>query len=282
MAMSLSLSRLLFAAAMAVSAVLPAHADAPGRVAIAGGTATEIAWRLGAADRIVAVDQTSSFPAEAAAKPQLGYFRRLSAEGIIAVAPDLLLASAHAGPPAVLDQVRAAGIEVAVMPELTRLADIPGAARFVGDALGLPGPGAALADDLEAEIEALGETPAGPDAPRLLFVLTLSNGAPLVAGQGTAPDEVIRTAGAQNVATFDGFKPMSREAVIAAAPDLILLTAEHVETLGGAEALLTRPDFAETPAGRAGRSLALPALAVLGLGPRTPAAIRTLRDALAE
>jgi iron complex transport system substrate-binding protein len=255
--------------------------DPPERVPIADVVATEIAYMLGAGDRIVAVDATSSYPAEAKEKPQLGYFRNLSAEGILALTPDLLLASPHAGPDVVLDQVRAAGVRIEQTPDMKTLADLPAKVLFVGEALGLEQQAADIGEKLESEIAALaGKRPDLADPPRVLFVISIQDGAPLAAGEGTAPDEVIEAAGGVNVATFDGFKPMNAEAVIAAAPDLLLMTSEHAETLGGAKAVLDRPEFALTPAGEAERSVALPALIILGLGPRTPESIRQLRDAL--
>jgi hypothetical protein len=62
---------------------------------------------------------------------------------------------------------------------------------------------------------------------------------------------------------------MNAKAVIAAAPDLLLMASEHAEAPGGVEAVLNRHEFALTP-GRFGRSLTLPALTILRLGSRTP------------
>lgn len=272
--------RVLFSLALLAA---PAAADEPpARVVIADGVATEIAYALGAGERIVGVDATSSWPPEAKDKPQLGYFRNLSAEGVLALSPDLLLASPHAGPAVALDQVRAAGVRVETAPDVDSLADLPAKVAFVGRALRLEDEATALADDLSAEIATLGAAPNPANPLRVLFVMSIRDGAPVVAGTGTAPDAVIQAAGGTNVAGFDGFKPMNAEAVIAAAPDLLLMTTEHAETLGGAETVLARPEFALTPAGGARRSLALPALTVLGLGPRTPASIRTLRAEIAR
>jgi iron complex transport system substrate-binding protein len=274
------LACLACASALAIAA--PAAAgDPPSRVAIADGVVTEIVWLLGAGDRVVGVDATSSYPPEAKEKPQLGYFRDLSAEGILSLAPDLLIASPHAGPKVVLDQVAAAGVPVATAPDVETLADIPAKVIFVGEALGLQDKAAALADQLQGEIEKLDAGwPDLADPPRVIFVLAMRDGSPLVAGTGTAPDAVIASAGGANAATFEGYKPMSAESVIAAAPDLLLMTSEQAATLGGADSVLERPGFALTPAGKAGRTVTLPALTVLGLGPRSPEAVQLLREAL--
>lgn len=276
------LSRIAYATAMlAAAAAMAGAADVPSRVAIADGVATEIAWLLGAGGRIVGVDSTSTYPPGAAEKPQLGYFRDLSAEGILSLSPDLLIASPHAGPKVVLDQVEAAGVRIETAPDVSTLADIPAKVLFIGDLLGSQDKAAALAEKLRAEIGELAEgRPEMPAPARVLFIISIRDGAPLAAGAGTSPDTVIAAAGGKNAATFEGYKPMNAEAVIAAAPDLLLMTSEHAATLGGTGTVLRRPEFALTPAGEAERSLTLPALSVLGLGPRTPEAVRTLRDAL--
>lgn len=261
------------------AAVSPAMAAE--RIVAADGVATEIVYLLDAQDRIVGVDETSRFPEAAQALPQIGYFRRLSAEGVLSLTPDLLLASPHAGPPLALEQIGAAGVDVTVLPEVDTLDDLAPKILAIGAALDMSEEAERLADAIRGEIAGLrSHQPDGSEAPRVMFVLTIRDAAPLVAGTGTTSDEVIREAGALNAATFEGFKPMSREAVIAAAPDLVLMTDEHSAGLGGAAELLKRAEFALTPAGKDGRILTLPALTVLGIGPRTPDAILKLRAAL--
>ncbi|MEM9060854.1 MAG: ABC transporter substrate-binding protein [Pseudomonadota bacterium] len=251
------------------------------RVAIADGVATEIVFLMNAADKIAGVDETSRYPLKAQSLPQIGYFRRLSAEGVLSLTPDLLLASPSAGPPVALDQIKNAGVDVVILPDVDTLDDVAPKIEAIGAALEMPAEAGAVASAFKAELAALrGSIPTRNPPPRVMFVLSIRDSAPLVAGTGTTSDEVIREAGAVNVATFEGFKPMSREAVIAAAPDLLLMTEEHSTTLGGIATVLTRPEFALTPAGEANRFLTLPALTVLGLGPRTPGAILKLREAL--
>lgn len=278
---STNIFRLL--AAVLLLAAAPAAAEPPARVAIADGVATEIVYRLGAGDRIVGVDETSIYPPEAKAKPQLGYFRRLSSEGLLSLEPDLLIATPHAGPPAVLEQARSAGVDVVVTPEVLEAPEIPAKILVVGKALGLEAEAEALAAEVRREIDALAASmPDRRQKPKVLFVLTVRNGAPLVAGAATGPDAVIRAAGGRNVAAFENYKPMAREEIAAAAPDLVVMTEEHSAPIGGVEAVLALPEFASTPAGQAGRGLTRPALTLLSLGPRTPATVAAIRAALPE
>ena len=77
----------VFAALIAVAAPGAQASDKSNpeakRIVAVGGTVTEILYALGAEDRIVARDSTSSYPAGALSKPDIGYMRALSSEGIL-------------------------------------------------------------------------------------------------------------------------------------------------------------------------------------------------------
>ncbi len=92
-----------------------ARAEEARRIVSVAGSLTEIVYALGAEDRLVGVDATSLHPPSARALPQVGYHRSLSAEGILSLAPDLVLASETAGPPAILDQIRSAGVPIRIV-----------------------------------------------------------------------------------------------------------------------------------------------------------------------
>jgi ABC-type hemin transport system substrate-binding protein len=100
------LVNLLLLVANAVGAVdCGGRAADASRIAVAGGSLTEILYALDEADRIIAVDTTSNFPPAATELTQIGYVRNLSAEGLLSVKPTLVLSEHDMGPPAVLDQI---------------------------------------------------------------------------------------------------------------------------------------------------------------------------------
>jgi iron complex transport system substrate-binding protein len=252
------------------------------RVVIAGGDLTEIAFALGAGDRVVGVDATSTWPPEAGERPDIGYFRRLSAEGVLSLAPDMLLAAPETGPQIALEQIAAAGVEIRTAPDSPGAAGIAPKIRFVGAALGRAEAAGALAARVEADLEEVrGKVAAIHGRPRVLFVLLLRGGAPVVGGEGTEAHEIIRLAGGENAAAgIEGYKPMTREAILAARPDAILMMESRAEAAGGIAEVLARPDIALTPAGRAGRGIVMPGMLLLGFGPRTPEAVARLARAL--
>jgi iron complex transport system substrate-binding protein len=253
-----------------------------GPIVSIGGDVTEIVYALGAGQRVVAVDITSREPKEARDLPQVGYMRQLSAEPILSLSPKLILAIADSGPPQVLDQLQSAGTCLALVPDEHSTEGVINKVEAVAAAVDRRAEGGALVAKLEAEFAALqSRLGAVKDRPRVLFLFSVGEGAPMVGGRKTSADAIITLAGGQNaIDSFEEFKPASSEGIIAAAPDVVLVTELTLEKLGGIEGLLQRPDIAQTPAGKAKRVVAMESLLLLGFGPRTPQAIRELATAL--
>ena len=253
-----------------------------GPIVSIGGDVTEIVYALGAGGRVAAVDITSRHPREARDLPQVGYMRQMSAEPILSLSPALILAIADAGPPQVLDQLQSAGTCLALIPDAHSTEGVLRKVEAVAAALDRRAEGEALAAELQAEFAALQESlSAVKDKPRVLFLFSVGEGAPMVGGRKTSADAIITLAGGQNaIDSFEEFKPASSEGIIAAAPDVVLVTELTLEKLGGHDGLLQRLDIAQTPAGKAKRIVAMESLLLLGFGPRTPEAIRRLATAL--
>ncbi len=266
---------LALAAAAAGGAAPP-----PGRIVSIGGALTETVFALGQGARVIAVDTTSRYPARASALPRVGYMRALPTEGILALAPDLLLVSGDAGPPEVLAVLRAARLPMAVVEDGAG----PGApvdkARAVAAAIGADA--GELARALEADW-ALLDAPLAAAArrPRVLFVLSVARGAPLVSGRATHADAMIAAAGGENaVGGYSGYKPLSAEVAATLAPDVVLMMDHALAEAGGPDALGAVPALAVTRAVRQGRVLAMDGPALLNFGPRAAAARRDLAQRL--
>jgi iron complex transport system substrate-binding protein len=270
--------RHLGAAALAVCAGPLRAEPAPLRVISAGGAFTEIVFRLDAQSLLVGTDTTSIYPAAAAALPKVGYLRQLSAEGVLSLKPTLLLTASEAGPPTVLQQLRAAGVQIVQGDGRHSIEALCANVRLLGDALQRAERGRALDAELQRDWAVTqGAITRRQPAPRVLFVLSHAANQVQVAGTDTAADAMIRYAGGVNVmSAFSGYKPLAAEAVVAAAPDVIVTTKQGLDALGGMDALLARPGLALTPAGKARRVYGPDALAMLGFGPRLPQAVREL------
>lgn len=254
---------------------------AAARVITLGGTVTEIAFALGAGDRVIAVDVSSTHPPEAASRPRTGYHRALAAEGVLALEPDLIIGTDEIGPPTTLRQLRAAGVPMVQVPSGATVDDAIRRIEQVGEALGLVEEAAHLAGEVRAGVEAVAV--AQPDRPRALFIYARGTTQLMVAGQDTAADTLFALSGVPNAGEgFRGFRPLTAEAVVAAAPDAIVMTTGGIESLGGREAVFALPGLANTPAARTGALHEIDDLLALGFGPRLPEAIATLRGGLAS
>ena len=270
----------------AVLALVPGLLAAQDRVLSIGGGVTEVVAALGEAGRLVGRDTTSTYPATVTALPDVGYMRALSPEGVLSVAPDLILLTEGAGPPETLETLRETGVKLVPVPEGHTPEAVLDKVRTVAAALGVAAKGEALAARLEAEMTAALAQVAqdsGPK-PRVLFILSNAGGRLTGAGAGTSAAAMIALAGGQNALTgFDGYKALGDEAIATAAPEVILMMARTGEDAGGhgAADVASHPALAATPAAKAGRVVRMDGMLLLGFGPRTPEAISALHAALA-
>lgn len=253
------------------------------RIVSVGGELTEIVYALGAEARLVGVDTTSQWPAATRALPKVGYMRTLSAEGVLSLAPTLVLATTHAGPPVVLSQLREAGVPLVILPAEPSLAGAESKIRGVAGALGLESQGEVIVRTLRSRVErALARIPAG-SGPRVLFLMGLRQGAPIVAGAGTSAQAMIELAGGANALTgFSGYRPVSPEALAEARPEVLLIPEHLLSAMGSARAILSQPGIELTCAGRHRRLVVMDGLYLLGFGPRLGEAVTDLALALRE
>jgi iron complex transport system substrate-binding protein len=224
------------------------------RIVAIGGAVTEIVYALGEEHRLVARDATSTWPPEAEALPDVGYMRALSAEGVLSLAPDLLLAEDGAGPPETLDLLAQASVPLVTVPDAVDGPGILARIEAVAAALGVPEKGAALAAEVGAALaEAEAEAAAAAGEKRVLFILSAQGGRLLASGTGTAADGIIRMAGGVNaIDGFEGYKTLTDEAAAVARPDVILMMDRSGDHAAADAELFALPALAGRPRPKAG------------------------------
>lgn len=260
-----------------------AFGQAPQRVIAVGGVITEVIYALGLQDRLVGVDSTSQFPPDALRdKANVGYVRALSAEGVLSLKPSLVMLIDGAGPPGAVSLLAETGVNLSRIPDETSAEGVATKIEAIGSALGAAEAASRLAAQTRAGFAELTALRSGIAKPRrVLFVLSVQNGRVMVGGRNSSADAIIRHAGAVNVADgIEGYKTMTDEAIMAGAPDVILMMSHNVNHATAPDALFAMPAFAETPAARQKRLIAMDGLYLLGFGPRTPAAARDLMAAI--
>ncbi|OEC33075.1 iron complex transport system substrate-binding protein [Pseudomonas cuatrocienegasensis] len=246
----------------------------PQRWVSAGGALSEWVVELGGEARLVGVDTTSLHPASLSRLPSIGYQRQLAAEGILSLQPQLLLGTEEMGPPPVLAQLKAAGVQVEVLPSTPDLSTLAANLQRIGTLLGEPQRASARFDAYREQLQRQADwlAQAQQPAPRVLLVVGHAGGSPLAAGRGTAGAWLVEQAGGRNLPEHEGYKTLSTEALLALDPEVLVIADRRLKGDAARDALLAQnPALAATTAARTGRLLTLdPTLLVGGLGPRVP------------
>ncbi|KAA2240812.1 ABC transporter substrate-binding protein [Chitinophaga agrisoli] len=244
------------------------------RIVSLNGTVTEIICALGFEQSLAGVDVTSTWPASVRQLPKVGHNRNISAEPVLALQPDLILATDNFLTPAVLEQFKQTGVKTVVLKQEFTLAGTKQLIRQVAAALQAPEKGNALCQQLDKEQLALHIT---QQSKKVLFIYARGAGTLMVAGQETPLDHMITLAGAQNAANgFKDFKPLTTEALVAANPDVILLFDTGLQSVGGVNGLLKVPGIPQTNAGKQQKIVAMDGQLLSGFGPRVIQAIKEL------
>ena len=263
--------------AVVTFAAAPTHAtEPPARVVSLNLCLDQLALALGAPGQLVGIGLDAQDPhlssrwQEARAVPSL----RLRLESILALRPDLVLLDAYA-PARAVALLQRAGVRVAQFPEAMTFAEGIARVRGIANALGRQTAGAALADDMQRR---RAEITAGLSDRRPLAAVWQANG--FTVGRGTLPDDLLRHAGFRNLAAERGtgpFEPLPLEALVRAAPDLLIVDGATSDRPSLAEALMTHRAARRTFEGA--RTLVMPHGLWLCAGPQNLEALAHLVSA---
>ena len=250
------------------------------RIISLNGDITEIIFALGLGDRVVAVDVTTTYPAETDELPRIGFAQQLAAEPVLAFSPTVVIGDQQIQPAESLEQLRSTGIPVVIIETQTTLPGVEVKILQVAEALGVPEAGRTLADRVNGEIAAAQALAAGAEEQaRVAFLYSRGPQQIFLFGSGMVSQALIEGANAIDTIAESGVAaavPLTPEALVAAAPDVIIVPASGVGALGGLEAVAALPGVAETPAGRNGAFLVYDDGLFLNFGPRTGQALTLL------
>lgn len=247
------------------------------------GSLAEIVHALGLGDRLVGRDVSTTFPAARNLPLVTAQGHDLSAEGVLDLDPSVVITDASMGPPEVLDQIRRSGVPVVLVDDRQTLPAVSEHIRAVAAALGVPGAGRKLAARVNGEIGKAAGAASGARLRVAFLYLRGSAGVYLIGGRGAGSDAMIEAIGATDAGTaagLSGFRPLTSEGLINAAPDVLLVMTAGLESVGGVDGLLKLPGVAQTPAGRNRRIVDVADGTLLTFGSRTGETISALADAV--
>lgn len=252
-------------------------ARAQSKIVSVNGTVSEILAGIGLEKNIVGTDVTSNYPASLKAKPKVGHNRNLSAEGIIALQPDVVTGITTEVKPELATQLKSAGIKLVLFNQIFSADGTRQLIREVAKAFGKPQGAEPLIQKLNTELAGAAKTAKVKTKPKVLFIYARGTGTMMVAGEGTQMQNIIQMAGGTNaVSGFNDFKPLTPEALVGANPDVILLFSSGMQSLGGAAGLLNVQGVAQTNAGKNKRFVTMDGELLSSFGPRLGQAVTEL------
>ena len=196
----------------------------PTRVIALAPSITEIIYDLGQEKRLVGVTQYSTYPSEAELLPRVGSYVRLDIEKIVALKPDLCLATKDGNPKHIVDKIVSLGIPVYVInPQ--NLQQIMDTITRLGSLLHSEQTAAALVSDMEKRIgQVQARVKNRSDRPRVFFQIDAE---PLFsAGTNTFIHELIELAGGINTTAGEvSYARYSWEDIIVLQPEIVLISS---------------------------------------------------------
>ncbi len=266
----------LFIWGLALVGMFPLSSGESQRIVSLNGSLTELIYQLGAGSEIVGVDTTSTFPAENAKLPQVGYQRALSTEGIASLTPTRILGTDAAGPPHVLEQLKTLQLPLFIWKDVNTLSGLEEKIRNVSKFIGREKEGNLLVKALKEKMNQV-KIQKLKKPIKVLFVYSRGNSNIFTGGSDTPADVLIQLSGGTNAMTgFSDFKPLTPESIVSAQPDILLVPKKSLESMGGERALWELPSIQLTRAGKEKNLITLEDIHLLGLGVRLPEVIQEL------
>jgi len=213
---------------------------------------TETIYALGLDAKLAGDTTYCDIPPAAKEKPHVGAPQDPSLEAIVALHPDLVLATTSINRAETADALLKIGVPVYTSDPHT-IAGMLSSTATIGDLLGASEQGAKLVAELQKRLDALHAALQDRPMAHVLFVVWED---PLISiGQNTFIADALRWAGAESIiVASQNWPQVSMEEVVRLQPDYIVLTSDHLaaETREHVNNLRDRPTWSELRAVKAG------------------------------
>ncbi|MEZ2792491.1 heme/hemin ABC transporter substrate-binding protein [Proteus terrae] len=254
------------------------------RWVIAGGSITELVYAIGAGNKVVGVDETTSYPEQTQTLPHIGYWKQLSTEGILSLRPSTFVTWDDAEPKMVLRQLAQHNVKVISLPRTPATFELMlKNIRTLAISLDKQKEAEALIGSLQSRLAVINAKNSQiKQKVKVMFFLSPGGGIPQVAGKTSVADAILHLAGGENIATHENYRIYSAEAIIAANPELIVITTQSQKNQTGglraSEGLASVPGVSMTQAWKNQRIIEIDQSLILGMGPRIVDAVELLHQ----
>lgn len=192
------------------------------RIISLGPVLTEEIYLLGGEDKLIGTTTYCQRPEAAKQKERVGSVQDINIEKVVSLKPDLVLATVLTDPRAKAT-MRRLGLRVVEVPNARDFDGICEVFRMLGKELGREQAAERIINDSRAKVQALKSTLNGVKRSSV-FVQVGAN--PLVTiGRGSFVNDLIESAGGENIVTESGYLQYSREMVIKKDPDVLLISS---------------------------------------------------------
>ncbi|HET7819107.1 MAG TPA: ABC transporter substrate-binding protein [Bacteroidia bacterium] len=233
---------------------------------------SEIIYALGAQQDIVAVDISSTYPPEIKKLPTVGYHRALSAEGILAANPTLIIHDNNIGPEHVVKQLNDLKIPMKVFSKGATIDSTKLLIKEMGSYFHKEHQADSLCEKLDVDMKAaIDNAKQYTDSIKVLVIHfgQASNIYLVMTKKSTAAKMIKWAGGKMAVEDEKGMRQLSAEVVAASDPDVILLTDFGYDRLGSPEKIKELPGVLGTKAAKNNRIYRVEEHDLVYLGPRT-------------
>jgi iron complex transport system substrate-binding protein len=200
----------------------------PQRIVSLGTSFTEILFAIGADGQVVGVDKTSTYPAGALSKTNVGSFYTLNAENVTALEPDCVITWTFAT--STISTLEGLGFPV-IAYNPTSISDTMRVIRSIGNATGKSSAANDVVDLMQQRIDGITDKVAGISQENKLKVyFELRNSK--TAGPGALADELISMAGGVNIYGNNASKypQPSLEFIVDSNPGVIIVENQSSKT----------------------------------------------------
>ncbi|MFG6085188.1 hemin ABC transporter substrate-binding protein [Stenotrophomonas indicatrix] len=235
--------------------------DDSSRIIAGGDDIIAVIEALGLGKQVFAAPTNTTTQAGLAAPHQFLFNRTTGVEGVLSLQGSLFIGNSLRRHTELAKKLREVGEPAVVIDDLQ---PAPDKVRKIAAVLGVGDAGQTLATQVQRQLDEAAAIGKGlGHAPRVIHVsATGAGGSPTVAGADSASAKLIALAGGLNIGTEAGvanYSQLSNEGVVAAAPEVILVTEHDLQLFGGAEGLWKAyPTLKQTPAGQANRVWVMP------------------------
>lgn len=201
----------------------------PKRIVTLAPSCAEIVGGLGLGDAIVGVTSYTDWPPRTKSLPQVGSYVNVNVEAVVALRPDLVVATDDGNPAAALRRLQRVGVRVVTL-RLRDYDDIQRSILSLGAMTGRDAEGRRAVAEMRRVAACVAERTRTSARPRVLFAYQLG---PIVsAGKGTFTDQLLAMSGADSITkdVVQSYPHMTIESIVARAPEVIVVSSMNPAT----------------------------------------------------